>query len=70
MSPSRTVKLALYAENGIREFWIVNLIDGCLEVYREPQSNGTYANVQRLRSGESISLLALPILAVPVASIL
>lgn len=66
----REVKLALYAENGIREFWIVNLIDGCLEVYRQPQANGTYADVQTLRAGESITLLELPALTIPVASLL
>jgi Uma2 family endonuclease len=66
----KEVKLPLYAENGIREFWIVNLIDGCLQVYREPQPNCTYAIEQTLRAGESISLLALPSLTIPVASLL
>ncbi len=32
----------LYAESGIIEFWIVNLVDECLEVYRDPQPDGTY----------------------------
>jgi len=66
----REVKLPLYAENGIREFWIVNLIDGCLEVYRQPQSNGMYANMQTLRAGESINPLELPALTLPVALLL
>ena len=66
----REVKLPLYAENGIREFWIVNLIDRCVEVYRQPQPNSTYADVQTLHAGESISLLALPTLTISVASLL
>jgi Uma2 family endonuclease len=32
----RTHKLASYARNGIAEYWIVNLVDRRLEVYREP----------------------------------
>jgi Uma2 family endonuclease len=32
----RTVKKALYAAAGIPEYWIVNLPDRVLEVYREP----------------------------------
>jgi Uma2 family endonuclease len=30
-------KLALYAEHGVREYWIVNLIDKQIEVYTEPK---------------------------------
>ena len=32
----RTTKLELYAENGIVEYWIVNLPDDCVEVYTRP----------------------------------
>ena len=34
----RQVKLPLYAEAGIREYWIVNLNKKHLEVYREPNA--------------------------------
>ena len=33
------VKLPLYAEAGILDYWIFNLNDNCLEYYREPLQN-------------------------------
>ena len=34
----------LYAQNGVPEYWLVNLIQGVLEVYRNPQgSEDNYA---------------------------
>jgi Uma2 family endonuclease len=32
----RTIKASLYAKAGIDEYWILNLIDRCVEVYRNP----------------------------------
>ena len=32
----RYIKSALYAAAGIPEYWIVNLVDICLEIYRDP----------------------------------
>lgn len=32
----RTIKLDLYANAGIKEYWIVNLIDNQIEVYKKP----------------------------------
>ena len=34
----RTKKTAMYAQAGIQEYWILNLLDRQLEVYRQPQS--------------------------------
>ena len=42
----RLVKLPMYAEAGIAEFWIVNLEDDCLEVYRQPTAGGVYNEVR------------------------
>ncbi len=39
----RTRKLALYARNGIPDYWILNLIDGMLEVHRDPAGD-SYRN--------------------------
>ena len=50
----------IYAESGIIEFWIVNLVDECLEVYRDPQPDGTYQEVRVLKRGESTDIAALP----------
>jgi Uma2 family endonuclease len=33
----RTTKLELYAEVGVPEYWIVNLVDGIVEVYSQPR---------------------------------
>jgi len=51
----REVKAPLYAEAGIPECWIVNLVDGCLDVYRRPTAQG-YADVQTLTSGDEIEI--------------
>jgi len=56
----REVKVPLYAENGIVEYWIVNLVDKCLEVHRQPRPDGTYADVQSLRAGNTVNLSAIP----------
>jgi len=50
----------IYARAGIPEYWIVNLVDRVVEVYREPQSDGTYAVVQRLGEADTVSPLAKP----------
>jgi Uma2 family endonuclease len=55
----REVKIPLYAESGIVEYWIVNLIDDCIEVYRSPQPDGTYAEKRVLRRGERIEIEAI-----------
>lgn len=66
----REVKGALYAEAGIAEYWIVNLVDAFVEVYRQSRAGGTYADVRMVRSGDTIQLVALPSLAVAVAEVL
>jgi Uma2 family endonuclease len=66
----REDKSALYAENGITEYWIVNLPDRCLEVYRQPRPDGTYADVRTLRPGDTADVAALPGVTVAVADIL
>jgi len=48
-------KLRLYASCGVPEYWIVNLPERCVEVYREPQQS-SYARCERYEPGESIRL--------------
>jgi Uma2 family endonuclease len=55
----REVKAALYAAAGINEYWIVNLIDNRLEVYRQPE-DGIYTNIQILMPPRSINLPGFP----------
>ncbi len=50
----RSRKRALYAQSGIPEYWIVNLIDRQIEVHRGPEGD-VYRQVQVLHSGERIS---------------
>jgi Uma2 family endonuclease len=56
-------------KNGIAEYWIVNLIDRCLEVSRDPKPDGIYADNWTLRPGDSISLVLAPTISVSVAEI-
>jgi Uma2 family endonuclease len=65
----RKRKTRLYARVGIPEYWINNLVKGCLEVYREPEE-GSYKSHRILREGDSVSPLSRPEAAIPVASLL
>ncbi|MDR7555981.1 MAG: Uma2 family endonuclease [Armatimonadota bacterium] len=49
----RTRKLALYARAMIPEYWIVNLVDRVLEVYRDPLE-GTYRTIRRLGAHDRV----------------
>lgn len=49
----REIKKTLYAEAGIREFWLVNLKDNNVEVYTQPK-NGVYYSALILEPGETI----------------
>jgi Uma2 family endonuclease len=53
------IKAPLYATSGINEYWIINLIDNRLEVYRQPE-DGIYTSVQILMPSRSINLPGLP----------
>ena len=66
----RNVKGPLYAENCIVEYWIVNLVDDCLEVHRQPRPDGTFADVRTLRRGDTVDVIALPGVSFAVADIL
>jgi Uma2 family endonuclease len=65
----RSQKLRLYATHHIPEYWIVNLIDHCLEVYRHPQ-DGDYLDKTVLSKSDSLNLQALPNFQIAVADIL
>ena len=47
-------KRKAYAEAGVREYWVVNLEEDVLEVFREPE-DGKYAVELRFALGESVS---------------
>lgn len=52
-------KKALYAQAGVPEYWLLNLIEGTLEVYREPVA-GEYRSAVTLRPGDSVRPAAAP----------
>ncbi|WP_309738521.1 MULTISPECIES: Uma2 family endonuclease [unclassified Chamaesiphon] len=55
----RETKAPLYAAAGISEYWIVNLIDDRLEIYRQPEGN-IYTSVQIVTPPRSINLPEFP----------
>ncbi|NCS41968.1 MAG: Uma2 family endonuclease [Microcystis aeruginosa BS13-10] len=55
----RYTKIPLYAEANIKEVWIVNLKEECLEVYRHPL-HGSYQAIQKYYRGESIFIESFP----------
>ncbi len=65
----RRRKVSLYARAGIIEYWIVNLIESCLEVYRNPDQ-GIYLQTRRLGTGDQIAPLAAPDKKIAVSDIL
>ena len=70
----RDRKRAIYARAGISEYWIVNLAERCLEVYRDPITvpgqTSSYRSSQRLTPSESIAPLAATTATVAVADLL
>jgi len=69
LATDRTVKMPLYAEAGIREAWLVDLVAGRLEVHRDPTPHG-YRDVRTLHPGEPVDLEAFPDLALTVDDVL
>jgi Uma2 family endonuclease len=65
----RTIKAPMYAQAGIREYWIVNLVDGLIEVYTQPHHQN-YQQITRYRRGQTIAIQALPGLVFDVSEIL
>jgi Uma2 family endonuclease len=55
----RNRKAGLYARAGLADYWIINLRDHCVEVYRDPRG-GLYGTKQTLASGETLAPLARP----------
>jgi Uma2 family endonuclease len=72
----REPKGSLYARAGIPEYWILNLVDRLLEVYRDPKVaqqaplGWEYASVERYSSGQSVTPLFRPQAQIAVADLL
>ncbi len=50
----RSIKIPLYAKNGVPEVWLVNLNDSTVEIYREPSPEG-YKLIVRPSREDAIS---------------
>jgi Uma2 family endonuclease len=72
----REHKGSLYARAGLADYWIVNLAERALEVYRNPEIDPAapfgwrYRSVTVLGRGASIAALALPGRRIPLADLL
>ncbi len=64
----RGAKADLYAEAGIADYWIVNVVAQVVEVHRDPVG-GRYQSVTTVRIGESVRPLAFPELELHVADL-
>ena len=60
----RQQKSSLYARAGVADYWIVNLVDRVLEVYRDPEPDPSAPYGWRYRS---VTALAPPALVTPLA---
>ena len=74
LSNDRTRKRAIYAQAGILEYWIWNLVDSSLEVYRDPHTSSAgdalYQTKLTYRRGDSVAPLAFPDFEVAVDDVL
>jgi Uma2 family endonuclease len=70
----RTVKVELYAQNKIQEYWILNLKKRCLEVYRQPKKDKKlgfiYKEIQILTEDDHVLPLAAPSAKIKIADLL
>ena len=67
----RITKAAIYARAGIPEYWIVNLRDDRVEVFRSPDAaKRRYRRTTVARRGERLALAALPGVSVAVDDLL
>jgi Uma2 family endonuclease len=72
----RDHKGSLYARAGLADYWIVNLVDRLLEVYREPGPDPaasfgwSYRSRELLGSQASVAPLALPRIHIRIADLL
>lgn len=72
----RRIKASVYARARIEDYWVVNLVDRVLEVYREPTPDAAapwgwrYRSHDRLTPPATVALLALPDVRVAVGVLL
>jgi Uma2 family endonuclease len=76
LNKDRLVKAPLYARAGITDYWVINLVDEVLEVYRHPSKAPSrrfgwkYRSVKLLKRGATVTPLAAPRAKIRVADLL
>ena len=65
----RLLKLPVYARNGIREVWIIDVKDDAIHVHREPTANA-YLSFETRHRGETVSPETFPEFAIKVDDLL
>jgi Uma2 family endonuclease len=76
LSLDRNYKSSLYARAQIPDYWLVNVVDQVLEIYRNPALDSDapyewqYATVSILRGGDFVTPLAANSARIPVADLL
>jgi Uma2 family endonuclease len=74
LQEDRELKLPVYAAAGIEEYWIINLVDNQVEVYREPVTLPDGRATYRLRTlhvaGDKVAPLRFPDCVIEVADLL
>jgi Uma2 family endonuclease len=68
VSKDRNIKAPLYAASGFLEYWLVNVPEQVVEVFRAPGPEG-YAERARYAVGETIALEAFPDVRIEVTSL-
>ena len=69
-------KASLYASAGIADYWVVDLVNRQVIVFRDPRPEAskrfgfTYANAITLQASQLVSPLAMPTAAIAVADLL
>lgn len=67
LAHDRTVKARVYARAGILEYWIINLEERCIEVFRDPDpAAARYRTASRCPATETLASSAVPDLTVEV----
>ncbi len=61
--------MTLYAASAVAEYWIVNLIERVVEVYREPRA-GRFTRIERHKAAEVISPQCFPDIVVALSELL
>lgn len=65
----RLVKVPLYAASNVEEYWIVNVVEACVEVFRDSDGK-KYQTETRHGMSETVSLLAFPDVSIAVRDVL